>query len=55
MKLETKTKYNEEEIKAFLHGYLYGKAEELKEQGIFEDFTVKKIIKLICVEAIGKI
>lgn len=55
MKIETKTKYNEEEIIAFLHGYLYGKAEEFKEQGLFEDFTVKEIIKLMCVEAIDKL
>lgn len=50
-----KTRYNEEEIKVFLHGYLYGKAEEFKEQGLFEDLTVKEIVKLMCVEATDKI
>lgn len=45
-----KSKYNKEEKKAFLHGYLYGKAEEMKEQGLFMDLTIKELVKLLCLE-----
>lgn len=45
-----KIKYNKEEKKAFLHGYLYGKAEEMKEQNLFTDLTTKELVKLLCSE-----
>lgn len=45
-----KSKYNKEEKKAFLHGYLYGKAEEMKEQNLFTDLTTKELVKLLCSE-----
>ncbi len=47
-----KTRYNESEKKALIHGYLYGKAEGMKEQGLFTDLTTKELVKLICSEVV---
>lgn len=30
---------------AFLYGYLYGKAEEIKSQGLFKDFTTMELVE----------
>ena len=32
---------------AFLYGYLYAKAEDIKEKGLFQDFTIKELIKYL--------
>lgn len=43
----TKTRYSAELKMAFIHGWLYAKAQEIKEQGSFKDLTVNEVVKLI--------
>lgn len=52
---ELKTRYDKKEQQAFLHGYLYGKAEEMKDQGLFENLTTKEIVGIICEEIVDEI
>lgn len=47
-------KYTAEEKVAFVHGYIYAKAESAKEEGLFEDYSVKEVVTLFLAEFLNK-
>ncbi len=49
------TGYTPEEKAAFIHGYAYAKAEEMKKSGNFKDMTIDDLTRIIIAEAANQV